>query len=135
MIDAVLVPEKTKVTAKGEGATVEITGAETRVFLANLKITDIVEQEALDLTIVGSVDGNTWNPKPLAEFPQQFYRGETPLLVDLSDLPDVKFVRAHWEVNRWGRGSETPMFEFGATLKEVPAQMLNEARAEAKSRA
>jgi hypothetical protein len=45
----------------------------------------------------------------------------------------VKFVRAHWEVARWGRGVETPMFEFGVTLKEIPADVLREAKAEAKA--
>ena len=33
----------------------------------------------------------------------------------------------------WGRGIETPMFEFGVTLKEVPADILREAKAEAKA--
>jgi hypothetical protein len=47
----------------------------------------------------------------------------------------VKFVRAHWECARWGRGTETPMFEFGVTLKEVPANILKEATAEAKAMA
>jgi len=53
--------------------------------------------------------------------------------LDLTTHPDVKFVRAHWEVARWGRGVETPMFEFGLSLKEVPAQVLREAAAEAKA--
>jgi len=44
----------------------------------------------------------------------------------------VKFVRAHWEVARWGRGVETPMFEFGLQLKEIPPDVLREASAEAK---
>ena len=34
---------------------------------------------------------------------------------------------------RWGRGTETPMFEFGVSMKEVPAKILKEAMAEAKS--
>ncbi len=59
---------------------------------------------------------------PLRHFPQKFYCGETPLLLDLTEHADVKFVRAHWEVARWGRGTETPMFEFGVTMKEVPAR-------------
>lgn len=134
MIDAFLVPEKTRVSAKGDGQPVDISGATSRVFLAILSITDTVEQEAIDLTITGSVDGTTWDPKPVAVFPQLFYRGDTPIIVDVSALPDVKFLRAHWEVNRWGRGGETPMFEFSLALKEVPAELLNEARSEAKSR-
>ena len=54
-------------------------------------------------------------------------------MLDLSAQPDVKFVRAHWEVNRWGRGTETPMFEFGVTMKEVPPEILREASAEARA--
>jgi hypothetical protein len=42
-------------------------------------------------------------------------------------------VRAHWEVNRWGRGTETPMFEFHVTMREVPTEILKEATAEAKA--
>jgi hypothetical protein len=57
------------------------------------------------------------------------------MLLDLSQQPDVKFLRAHWEVNRWGRGPEKPMFEFQVQAKEVPAEMLKEATAEARARA
>jgi hypothetical protein len=51
----------------------------------------------------------------------------------LREHADVKFVRAHWEVARWGRGTETPMFEFGATMKEVPAEILKEVMADART--
>jgi hypothetical protein len=30
-------------------------------------------------------------------------------------------------VGRWGRGTETPMFEFHVTLREVPQEILAEA--------
>lgn len=132
MLDTFLVPENTVVTAKGDGPAVDITTAANRVFLLSLHITNIIEQESLDLSIFGSADGAAWGAKPLASFPQKFYRGEHPLLLDLAPHPDVKFIRAHWEVSRWGRGSETPMFEFHVALKEVPAEILKEATAEAK---
>jgi hypothetical protein len=132
MVDTLLVPEKTVITAKGDGASVDVSGAGNRVFLATLYITNIIEQEALDVSIYGSADGATWSPKPIASFPQKFYRGESPMLLDLTQHADVKMVRAHWEANRWGRGTETPMFEFHVTLKEVSPQVLREAAAEAK---
>jgi hypothetical protein len=133
MVDTFLVPEKTVITAKGDGAAVDVSGAGNRVFLATLYITNIIEQEALDVSIYGSADGATWSPKPMASFPQKFYRGESPMLLDLTQHADVKIVRAHWEANRWGRGTETPMFEFHVTLKEVSPQVLREAAAEAKT--
>jgi hypothetical protein len=130
-----LVAEKTVVTAKGDGVAVDVSAAASRVFLLTLAVTNIIEQEALEIGIYGSADGAAWSAKPVVSFPQKFYRGETPLLLDLTAHADVKFVRAHWEVARWGRGTETPMFEFGVTLREVPANILKEATAEAKAMA
>ncbi len=133
MIDTVLVPAKTVVSAKGDGPAVDVSGAASRVFLVTLAITKIIEQESLDVSVYGSADGATWSAKSIAAFPQKFYCEESPLLLDLTAHADVKFVRAHWEVARWGRGAEAPMFEFGVTLKEVPANILKEATAEAKA--
>jgi len=133
MIDTSLVLAKTTVTAKGDGEAVSVSGAANRVFLLTLNISNIVEQESLDVSIYGSADGTAWGPKPVTAFPQKFYRADHPLLMDLTGQADVKFVRAHWEVARWGRGSETPMFEFGVSIKEVPADILKEATAEAKA--
>ena len=133
MIDTFLVPQKTVVSAKGDGPSVAISDAGNRVFLLTLHITGIVEQESLDVSIYGSVDGSVWSAKPLLAFPQKFYRGQHPLLLDLTGNRDVQFVRAHWEVNRWGRGTETAMFEFYVTMKEVTPEILKEATAEAQA--
>jgi len=133
MIDTFLVPEKTVVNAKGDGPTVDVSSAANRVFLLTLNITNIIEQESLDVRILGSADGATWTPKPIALFPQKFYRAQHPMLLDITEHPEIKFVRAHWEVNRWGRGTETPMFEFHVTMREVPTEILKEAIAEAKA--
>jgi hypothetical protein len=131
--DTVLVPAGTVASAKGDGPSVDVSGVSNRVFLVTLAITKIIEQESLDLSIYGSADGAAWGAKSLAAFPQKFYGGEWPLLLDLTVHPDVKFVRVHWEMARWGRGTETPMFEFGAMLKEVPAEILKSAAAEART--
>ena len=133
MIDTFLIHEKTVVNARGDGPVLDVFGIANRVFLLTLDITNIIEQEALDVSVYGSADGAAWGPKPLITFPQKFYRGQHPLLLDLTGGGDVKFIRAHWEVNRWGRGTETPMFEFHLTIKEVPPEILKEATAEAKA--
>jgi hypothetical protein len=133
MIDHNLVALHTVATCKGDSPAFDVTGAANRVFLLTLKITKIIEQESLDVSIFGSADGATWDAKSIAAFRQEFYAGETPLLLDLTAHPQVKFVRAHWEVARWGRGIETPMFEFCVTMKEVPPEILREATAEAKA--
>jgi hypothetical protein len=127
MMDAFLVREKTTISAKGDGPILELKQAAGRVFLLTLAITNIIEQESLDVSIYGSTDGGAWDLKPITAFPQKFYREEVPLLLDLTRRPEVKFIRAHWEVARWGRGSETPMFEFHVMLREVPLEILAEA--------
>lgn len=132
-MDSFLIPEKTTVSTKGDGPPIELSGASNRVFLLTLNITNVVEQESLDVGIFGSNDGASWGPKPLETFPQKFYRAQHPMLLDLTSHPEVKFLRAHWEVNRWGRGDETPMFEFNVSIKEVPSEILQEAVAGAKS--
>jgi len=127
MMEAFLVPEKTVVNAKGDGPALDVSRSEGRIFLLTLAITNIIEQESLDVGIFASVDGASWDAKPVAAFPQKFYREEVPLLLNLTARPEVKFIRAHWDVARWGRGSETPMFEFEVTLREVPQEILAEA--------
>lgn len=106
---------------------IDVSRSEGRIFLLTLAITNIIEQESLEVSIFGSADGATWDAKPVTTFPQKFYREETPLLLNLTARSEVKFVRAHWEVGRWGRGTETPMFEFHVTLREVPREILAEA--------
>jgi hypothetical protein len=133
MIDRYLVADKIVATCKGDGPAVDISGAANRVFLMTLAITKIIEQESLDISIYGSPDGAAWTPKSIAAFPQKFYCEESPLLLDLTAHPDVKFIRLHWEVARWGRGSETPMFEFDVSMKEVPPAILRDAAAEART--
>lgn len=134
MIDAFLVPENTVVTAKGDSEPLDVSGAANPVFLATLSVSKIVEQESIEVSFFTSADGSTWEAKPVASLPQKFYIGEYPLLVDLSQASGAKFVRAHWDVNRWGRGPVTPSFEITLRVREVPAELLREARAEAAVR-
>ncbi len=134
MIENFLIPERTVIAAKGEGQPFDISAAQSRVFLLSLKITQIVEQESIDIGIFTSADGATWDAKPVATFPQRFYTGETPFLLDLTNNQGAKFVRAQWDVSRWGRGPQEPRFELGLTLREVPSEILAEVQKEAATR-
>ena len=126
MLDTFLVPEKTAISAKGDGPLVNIAAAENRVLLLQLQITGALEQESLDLSIFGGPDETGLGASPLASFPQLFYPGGYPLLLDLNGHPEIKVLRAHWDVNRWGRGSETPWFEFSLQATEVSPELLRE---------
>ena len=134
MFDVFLVQPHTAITAKGDSASLDVSETNNRVFLLTLSISSVVEHEAIEVSVFTSADGTTWEAKPIASLPQKFYVGEYPLLVDLSAVPDMKFVRAHWEVTRWGRGANALKFEVGLRLREVSQEALLEARAEAQAR-
>ncbi len=116
-----IIPENSRLEANGDGAAFDISTSATRTFLCLLTVTEQIEQESLDVSIYGSADGETWTKKPLLKLPQQFYRGKTKLVLDLSLRPEIKFIRARSEVFRWGRGAPLPMFVAGLELVEVPA--------------
>jgi hypothetical protein len=126
MLDTRLVPEKTTATEKGSGPVVDISKASYRIFLLRLEITSVVEQEAIEVRIFGGPAESSIGKVALASFPQVFYAGSYPLLLDLSAAPSVQVLQAGWEVSRWGRGPEKPWFEFGLRLTEVPPELLSE---------
>jgi len=115
-----LIPADTKMEANGDGASFDVSQSPTRTYLCELTVSDQIEQESLDVSIYGSADGETWTKNPLLKLPQQFYRGRTKLILDLSLRPEVKFIRARWELNRWGRGAPIPVFVAGLELVEIP---------------
>jgi hypothetical protein len=96
----------------GQTPSMPVEDAQGRLLLLTLGITQIIEQESIDISIHGSVDGETWIEKPLAMFPQKFYCGTYAILCDLSEHADVKFIRAQWKMSRWGRGEPKPLFGF-----------------------
>ena len=116
-----LIPHGTRVEANGEGQKVDVSSSQTRTFLCTLEITDQIEQESIDVSIWGSADGENWVGKPTLKLPQRFYRGETRAVLDLTGRPEVKYVRAKWDLNRWGRVAPLPMFVLGLRLVEVAA--------------
>ena len=115
--------EEQLVRANGSGPSIDL--GEQRPTLLNLTmgITRIIEQESLDVAIAGSPDGETWDPKPIAAFPQKFYCGVYSLIVDTSDRPDVRYLRVDWKLNRWGRGEPTPLFSFYVFAEPVSARV------------
>ncbi|SRR5260370_22210399 len=115
-----LIPQNSRLESNGDGASFDISASATRTFLCLLTVADQIEQESLDVLIYGSADGEKWTSRPLLKLPQQFYRGNTKMVLDLSIRIDIKFIRARWELTRWGRGAPLPMFVAGLELMEVP---------------
>jgi hypothetical protein len=128
-----LIPQGTRVQENGHGEAVDVRASATRTFFCVMLILDQIEQESVDVAIWGSADGESWGMHPLLKLPQQFYKGETRAVLDLTVVPDVNFIRAAWELNRWGRVAPLPMFVLGLHLAEVPAVPLHSVQGHASA--
>ena len=115
-----LIPANTRLDSSGNSAPLDISEAVSRTFFCTLTVADQIEQESLDVSIWGSVDGQDFGKRPLLKLPQQFYRGATKMVLDISLRQEIKFLRACWELNRWGRVAPTPTFVAGLELEEIP---------------
>jgi hypothetical protein len=120
-VEFVLIPPGTRLTSNGEGQPFEISASQTRTLLCSMEITDQMEQESVDISVWGSADGQDWGKMPLLKMPQRFYRGETRQVLDLSLKPEIRFLRAKYDLTRWGRVAPHPMFVLGFHLSEIPA--------------
>ena len=120
MLPEFLLPETT-VREAGTGADIALGEQQGGTLVLTLGITRIIEQESIDFAIWGSADGVDWGTRPIAAFPQKFYCGTYQIIADLSSHPEIKFLRARWAVNRWGKGSPKPLFTvylFAQVLQE-----------------
>ncbi len=112
-----LVPLETVAEANGASAPFELGLLAAKRLLIVLRITDIIEQEFLHVSIWGCEDGKNWGERALFRFPQKFYRGVTPAALDLRQRPEVRFLQARWEADRWGRGYPVPYFKFAVEIE------------------
>lgn len=116
-----LIPSGAVLKENGHGKAVDIRSSATRTFYCAMMIREQIEQESVDVSIWGSADGENWGTHPLLKLPQQFYRGETRAVLELTLVPEVNFIRAGWDLNRWGRVAPSPMFVLDLHLAEIPA--------------
>jgi hypothetical protein len=120
MVPAFLFPEN---IAREDGHGAEISLGESRAMslLLTLGITRFLEQGSLDVSILGSADGQAW--QPLASFPQKFYCGTYSLMLDLSRRGEIRHLRAHWRMSRWGGGDSKPLAGFYLFAEEAKMQV------------
>ncbi len=115
------IPAGTCLTHDGESASHDIAASATRTFLCKMEITAQIEQESVEISVWGSEDGASWGKTPLLIMPQRFYKGETSQILDLSQRPEIRHIRARWKLALWGRVTPHAMFELSFTATEIPA--------------
>lgn len=114
-----LVFPETAVEVDGAGSALGLGQLAGKLLLIVLRVAQIIEQESLHVSIWGSADGKDWGTQALFWYPQKFYRGAAPAAVDLRQRPEIKFLQARWELNRWGRGYPRPFFKFAVEIQEL----------------
>ena len=114
-----LVVAGTAVEGNGQGAPLDLGALAGKAVLLILQVDVVLEQESLHVSIWGSADGANWGTQALFWFPQKFYSGVTPAALDLAQRPDIKFLQARWELNRWGRGIPRAHFKFAVEVQEI----------------
>ena len=122
MVPQFLLPETT-VHEAGAAKEINLGDQPGEILTLTLGITRICEQESIDVSIWGSADAKEWGAKPLAAFPQKFYCGTYEMVLDLAAHPDVRYLRAKWEVNRWGKGDLKPLFTIYLFAKSMSRHM------------
>ncbi len=121
MLPQFLLPETT-VREAGATTDLDLGAMQSDTLVLTLGITRIIEQESIDVSIWGSADGSDWGTKPLLSFPQKFYCGTYQMILDLTDRP-VRYLRAKWQVNRWGKGDPKPLFTVYLFVQPMQRQM------------
>lgn len=123
MLPQFLLPETT-VREAGTGPEIHLGDQQGEMLILTLGITRIIEQESIDISVWGSADGADWGAKPVIAFPQKFYCGTYQILLDLSERPEVKYLRIKWQVNRWGKGDPKPLFSIYLFLQGMQHRMV-----------
>ena len=100
MLPNFLIPE-TVIREAGTGPELSVGSAPGGLLLLTLGITRIIEQQSLDVAILGSPDNSDWNGKPVLSFPQKFYCG-TSLLTESASGREIHPGKV--ASRRWGRG-------------------------------
>lgn len=103
----------------GVGTELPIESLQGKQLQITLGITRTVQEASLQLSVMGSADGQTW--KRVATFPPKSYCGSYSCRLDLRSQPDVRLLRAAWTMSRWSHNAEGAVFGFHVLLDEAHA--------------
>jgi hypothetical protein len=117
-----ILPETT-VRDAGTGPAIDLREERGGTLFLTLGITRIVEKESVEIGIWGSANGADWGNAPLASYPHKCYCGVYQMELDLQRRPDVKYLRAQWEVNRWIRSADKPLFTMYVMVQTTDRQL------------
>jgi len=96
-----------------------------KLLVLTLGINHVVEHGGLIVSIWGSTDGMDWGTKPLVSFPQKYYCGLYSSLLNLVGQPEIRYLRAQWNMKAWTHngGGSPPLFSFQLYLEESGSRL------------
>jgi len=101
----------------GVGAAIDVGTLQSRPVVIRLEIDHTVEHKSLSLSIWGSVDGVDWGDRPLVTLPPKTYCGGYLMRLDLSQHPEVRYLRAGWKMSSWHQTNTLTLFGFSVLLE------------------
>jgi hypothetical protein len=107
----------------GVGPVMDLKDSSSKLLVLTLNINSVVERTGLTVSVWGSPDQTEWGGKPLLTFRQRQYCGVYSVLLNLATYPDIRYLRVHWQMNRWGRTEHVPVFGFEVFLEESGARL------------
>jgi len=107
----------------GVGPIVALDDYSSKLLVVTLGISDVVERTGLSVSVWGSKDQTEWGSKPLVSFRQRQYCGVYSVLLNMAMHTELRYLRVHWNMNRWGRGERIPQFGFEVFLEESGARV------------
>jgi hypothetical protein len=109
--------------ADGRGPIIDLNAHYGKLLVLTLEIKHVIEQERLIISVWGSEDMIDWGTKPLIIFPRKHYCGIYSTFLNLARYPKVRYLRAEWNMSRWGKADPTPMFRFYVSAEESGSHM------------
>ena len=92
-------PEGT-VSGNGSGPVIRLNDLAGQPLQLRVSITRMMERHTIDVSVWGSADGNNWGSYPLCVLPHRYYCGVYQHWLDLSDHPQVRYLRLKYELTR-----------------------------------
>ena len=109
-----------EITAHSAGASypMSLGSYRGRALVISLIIDIVAENEALEVMVSGSENGDVWTK--LIHFPQKCYCGSYFMPLDLRDHPKIAYICVQWETYRLISGyADPPVFGFQVVLEEA----------------
>jgi len=122
MLPKFLLPEQL-VSTDGVGSPLDLGPDRGKLLVLTLAVDHVLEQEALHVSVWGSVNGTDWGSRPLAAFTPKCYCGMYSQLLNLAKYPEVRYLRAAWRMSRWCKGNSEPLFGFYLLAEESGARL------------